>query len=59
MYPAESDPKIYIINVKPRHEDEIVIFLLNKARHLAETSEKVAVVTATSMKKKYSGKIFV
>jgi hypothetical protein len=21
MYPSENDPKIYIVNVKPRHED--------------------------------------
>lgn len=59
MYPSEHDPKVYIVNVKPRHEDEIVLRLLNKARHLAETANKVTVITATSMRKKYAGKIFV
>lgn len=33
--------------------------LLNKARHVAETTNKVTVITATSMRKKYPGKIFV
>ncbi len=59
MYPGENDPKIFIVHVTPRHEDEIVIFLLNKAKCLADKSNKVTVITATAIKKKYSGKIFV
>ena len=59
MYPGQQDPKVYVVTVNPRHEDEIVLYLLNKAMHLAKTSGKMSIISATSIKKKYSGKIFV
>ena len=59
MYPGENDPKIYVVSCKPRHEDEMVLSILNKAKYLAETTKKLAIVTVSAMKKKFTGKIFV
>ena len=59
MYPAKGDPKLFWVNVRPNHEDEMVLCILNKARHLAKTANKVAIVSALSMKKKYPGRILV
>lgn len=32
MYPGPSDPKVFLVNVMPKHEDELALYLLNKAR---------------------------
>jgi hypothetical protein len=37
----------------------MVLCLLNKARHLAGEGKRVRVVTATALRKKYPGRIFV
>lgn len=37
----------------------MVLSILNKARHLAETTNKLSIVTVSAMKKKFMGKIFV
>ena len=59
MYPNKEDPKLYWVGVKPNHEDEMVLCILNKAKHLAKTEDKVKIVSALSMKKKYPGRILV
>ena len=37
----------------------MVLKILNKARHMIETSKPVSIVSALSFKKRYPGKIFV
>lgn len=59
MYPGDKDPKLFVINVKPRHEEDMVLKILNKARHLAGTTNRVTIVSALAMRKKFPGKIFV
>ena len=59
MYPGKGDPKLYWVSVRPNHEDEMVLCILNKARHLAKTENKVTIISALSMKKKYPGRILV
>lgn len=59
MYPGAHDPKLYIVNVKPRHEEEMVLKILNKAKIEADSQNRVTIVSALAMKKKFPGKIFI
>ena len=58
MYPGEKDPKLFVVNVRQKHEDEMVLRILNKAKHLANTANRVPIISAMAIKK-YPGRIFV
>lgn len=46
--------------MKPRSEDELVLNILNKARHFAKDPEKkLKIISVIALKKKFPGRIFV
>lgn len=59
LLPTINDPKIFIVSVKPNSEDNLVLCILNKAKHCAQLKQRLKIVSVISIKKKYPGKIFV
>lgn len=55
--PSTTDPKIFVVHVKPKLEENMAYRILNKAAHLAKTEKKVTIVSALAMKK-FPGKLF-
>lgn len=35
MFPTAQDPKVFVVQVRPNSEDNTVLCILNKARHVA------------------------
>jgi hypothetical protein len=48
-----------VVHVKFKHEDEMALTILNKAKCLINTQNKVSIVSVISLRKKFPGKIFV
>lgn len=59
LFPSEMDPKLYIVNVKLKSEESLVLSILNKAKHMAMDNKKMSIISVIALRKKYPGKLFV